>query len=121
MSFLHLLSWTTAELAPQPFGNRERDETRRAGDGLEDFHDRLVPRPEDHLHPGRRLLDLLAKRSRTVVVEVEHDDVGLQTLHLAHDPPGLALLSDHGDALLLEHRAQADDHDRLQVPEQDPE
>ncbi len=61
-----------------------------------------------------------ASALRPLLVEVQDHHVRLQALGLGHDPLGLALQSDHVDAVLLEHRTQADRHDRRQVPEHDP-
>ena len=66
------------------------------------------------------VLDLLAEGARSVLVEIQHDHVRLQAFGLDDDPLRLALQSDHVDAVLLEHRTEADRHDRRQVPEHDP-
>src|SRR5919204_5852678 len=102
MSLLHSVSVTTAaELVAEPFGNGDRDQSRRAGHGLEYLHHGLGPGPQDPLGTRCHSLDLLAERPRPVLVEVENNHVRLQTLGLEHDPLWLALQADHIDAVLL--------------------
>src|SRR5918998_5833026 len=102
MSFLRSDYLHGAQFGQQVLGYAGEDPARSRGAGIHHLHDVLGARPQHDLRVRAGRADELAELLRVRLVEVEHDDVGLQPLDLGGDAGERQLVADDLDAVVAQ-------------------